>query len=133
MTAVRRTWLGGCLWLLAAALLVCVGTLFVEAQTKALRRLFDDAVLDNRNHYLRCDELPTAAEVKRVVEAHQDVIRRIEEAGAGLEYGTCTCCGEADPRADILLFYASRQDRLEIEAIIDGETFFGIPYRLQNR
>lgn len=35
--------------------------------------------------------------------------------------------------ADIVFWYASHQDRLAIEEFIGGDTFFGIPYRLQNR
>lgn len=51
----------------SATLLVCMGALLVETQTKALRRLFDDVVLDSRSHYLSCRQLPTYAEAQRVI------------------------------------------------------------------
>jgi hypothetical protein len=35
-------------------------------------------------------------------------------------------------KADIVIYYASHQDRLAIEEIIGRETFFGVPYRLRN-
>jgi hypothetical protein len=34
---------------------------------------------------------------------------------------------------DLSIWYASHQNRLVIEKIIAGETFYGIAYRLQNR
>jgi hypothetical protein len=43
------------------------------------------------------------------------------------DYGV-TCPG----KADILIQYPSHQSRLEIEAILGGKTFFGIPCRFQN-
>ncbi len=109
---------------------LCVSTLLVETRTNALRRLFDDVVLDNRNHYLTCRQLPTYAEAQRVVEAHQQVIDQIEEAGGGVPIEGHTCTGETEPRADILISYPADKNRVAIEGIIGGETFFGIPYRL---
>jgi hypothetical protein len=35
-------------------------------------------------------------------------------------------------RADIVISYATHQDRLAIEEIMGGDTFFGVPYRLRN-
>lgn len=122
----------GCLVLLASTFLICVGALFVETQTKLLRRFFDDAVLDNRNHYLPCRQLPTYAEAQRVVQAHQDVIDQIEKAGGGVRIEGHTCPGETEVRVDILIWYPSHRNRVAIEGIINGETFFGIPYRLLN-
>lgn len=122
----------GALVLLSATLLVCVGAFFVETQTKALRLLFDDVVLDSRNHYLPCRQLPTYVEAQRVIEAHQEVINQIEQAGGGVRIQVHTCPGEAEARADILIWYPSHRDRVAIEGIINGETFFGIPYRLLN-
>jgi hypothetical protein len=47
----------------------------------------------------------------------------------GVEIDTTSCQG----RADILFWYVSHQDRLEIKELIGSETFFGVPYRLENR
>jgi hypothetical protein len=112
--------------------LACLGVYFVEAQTKILHRALDNFVYDNENHYLPCDELPTEVEVRAVVQAHQDVIRAIEAVGPGfigVEVDTFTCPG----KADLLIWYGTHQDRLDIKAIIDADTFFGIPYRMNNR
>jgi hypothetical protein len=111
--------------------LACLGVFVVEAQTKVIRRALDNYIYDNENHYLPCDELPTEAEVRAVVQGHQDIIQAIEEVNPGLvgvEIDTSICPG----KADLHIWYATHQNRLAIKAIIDGDTFFGIPYRLHN-
>jgi hypothetical protein len=116
---------------LAIVILLCLGTIFLETQAKILRRAIDDLVYDSRNHYLPCEQLPTEAEVRQVVEAHADVIQQIEQVDPGnveVMINTRGCPG----KADLLIGYPSHQDRLDIEAIIASETFYGIPYRLLN-
>jgi len=118
--------------LVSTIVVVCLGLVIAEAQTKTLRRAFDNLVLDNKNHYLSCDELPTEMEVVQVVQEHHDVIDSIEKVNPGLigvEIDSTICPG----RADLLIWYASHENRLEIEKILDADTFFGIPYRLNNR
>ncbi len=117
---------------LAIGIFLCLGVFVLEAQTKVLHRIMDDIVFDNRNHYLPCEKLPTEPEVREVVEAHPEIIQQLEQVnpgGVGMEIDASTCPG----RADLLIWYASHQNRLDIEKIIAGETFYGIPYRLQNR
>ena len=117
---------------LLLTLILCVGIWILESQTKFLRKTYDQIVLDNRNHYLSCDQLPTAAEVKRVMEERQDVIKKIEQINpgfVGVEMDTSICPG----KADILFWYGNHKDGLLIESLVPGETFYGIPYRLQNR
>jgi hypothetical protein len=104
----------------------------VELQSKVLRRGYDQFILDNRNHYLSCQELPTKLDVDRIARQHQDVIQQIEQVApgfVGVEIDTLTCAGTAD----LLIWYGTHQQRVAIEEIIAGDTFFGIPYRLQNR
>jgi hypothetical protein len=113
-------------------LILCAGIWILEAQTKFFRRAYDEIILDNRNHYLSCNQLPSEVEVRRVVETHQDVIKRIEQINpgfVGVEMDNSTCPG----KADILFWYGTHEERLRIEALIAGETFYGIPYRLENR
>ena len=118
-------------------LLIILITLFVvviliETQTHAIRRIFDDFIYDNKNHYLPCKKLPTKDEIEKIIAEHQNVIKEIEAVNPGLvgvEIDTSTC----QDKADIIFWYASHENRLEIEEIIGDETFFGIPYRLQNR
>ena len=110
---------------------VCLGLFVLEAQTKVLRHTIDNIVYDNKNHYLPCEKLPTEAEVRKIVQEHQDVIQAIEQVNpgfVGVEIDT-SCAG----KADLLIWYASHENRLEIEKIIGGDTFLGVPYRLNNR
>jgi len=113
-------------------LVLCAGVWILEAQTKVLRRAYDEIILDNRNHYLSCNQLPSEDKVRRVVEEHQSVIKRIEQINpgfVGVEMDTSICPG----KADILFWYGTHKDRLLVEDLIAGETFYGIPYRLENR
>jgi len=124
--------------LLSAIVLLCLGALLLETQTHLVRRAIDDLVYDNRNHYLLCEKLPDEGEVRRVLAEQQDTLRLIEQVNPGLvgiDVGA-PCPG----KADLLIWYASHQDRLAIESILvaatgasAGDTFFGIPYRMQNR
>jgi len=113
-------------------MVICVVIWIIELQTKILRKTYDEIVLDNRNHYLSCEELPTEAEVRRVMEANQDVIEKIEQINPGfigVEMDASTCPG----KADILFWYGTHQDRLLIESMIADNTFYGIPYGLVNQ
>jgi hypothetical protein len=118
-------------WLILV-LVLCIGILIAEFQTKFFRKTYDEIILDNRNHYLTCEELPAEAEVQQVMKAHQDVIEKIEQINpgfVGVEVDTSTCPG----KADIIFWYGTHQDRLLIESIIPDDTFYGIPYRLRNQ
>lgn len=118
--------------LFMGTLLICMAATIVEARFRIVQRLYDNYVLDNRNHYLSCRELPTKVELETIMEEHQEVIKQILKVApgsVGVEIDTYTCPG----KADLLIWYASHQQRLAIEKIITGDTFFGIPYRLQNR
>jgi len=122
---------GPVLAVLVLILILCIGIWILEAQTKILRKTYDEVILDNRNHYLSCEQLPSESEVRQVIEAHQDVIAKIEQINpgfVGVEVDTSTCPG----RADILFWYGTHQDRLLIESIISDDVFYDIPYRLQN-
>src|SRR5215216_1170108 len=117
---------------LILVLILCIGIWILEAQTKFFRKVYDEIILDNRGHYLSCEQLPSAAEVKRVVEDHEDFIKKIEQIKpgfVGVEMDTSSCSG----KADILFWYGTLEDRVLIEEIIVGDTFYGIPYRLENR
>jgi len=117
---------------LALLITLCVGVWLLESQTKIFRRMYDEIILDNRNHYLACEQLPSEEEVTRIIEAHQDKIERIEQVNpgfVGVEMDISTCPG----KADILFWYGTHKDRLLIEGLIANDTFYEVPYRLQNR
>jgi hypothetical protein len=76
--------------------------------------------------------LPSEAEVRQAVDEHQDVLTEIEQIHPGfigVEMDNSVCPG----KADLLFWYGTHQDRLQIENRIAGKTFYGIPYRLENR
>jgi hypothetical protein len=117
---------------MATFLLICLGVSAAEVQTKFIRRIIDNVIYDNRNHYLSCEQLPTVSEVMQVVEEHQGVTQEIEQVKpgfVGMEIDIFSCPG----KADIVFWYGGHQDRIVIESIINAETFFGVPYRLHNR
>jgi hypothetical protein len=120
----------------AAALAValsaaCCGLAVFLVKGHVLETFYNDLVMDNRDHFLPCDRLPISAEVSRVLGEHQDTVEAIKEVNPGfvfVEIDDWSCSG----RADIVISYASHRDRLAIEKIIGGDTFFGVPYRLRN-
>ncbi len=117
---------------LTIMIILCLGAFILEAQIKIIHRAIDDIVYDNKNHYLPCSRLPTELEVRKVVEERQEIIQQIEQVNpdlVGVEIDTSMCPG----KADLLIWYASHPNRLAIEKIIGGKTFYGVPYRLQNR
>ena len=119
-------------WLMVGLLLTCAVVIVVETRFKVIRRGYDQFILDNRNHYLSCNDLPAKAEVEAVMDQHADVIQQIQQVApgfVGIEIDSLTCEG----KADLLIWYGTHQQRIAIEKIIDDDTFFGIPYRLQNR
>jgi hypothetical protein len=124
----------GVIWLVGAILAVltaCAVLVLVESQTKFVRRLVDNVLYDNRNHYLPCEQLPPLAEVERVLEEHQDVIQRIEAVNPGYVGVDVNVCEGGN--ADITFWYGSHAERKAIEQIIGSDTFFGVPYNLNNR
>lgn len=119
-------------FLVMGVLLICMIGVIVEARFKVIQRGYDNLVLDNRNHYLPCKDLPTRVDVQRTVEQHKEVIQQIQQVAPGsigVEVDTSIC----DGKADLLIWYGTHLQRMAIEKIINGDTFFGIPYRLQNR
>ena len=117
---------------ISIVLVICVGILLVETQTKIVRRWVDNVLYDNWYHYLPCEQLPPASEVEKIIQVHQDVIQNIEAVNPGLVGVEVNPCG-AGQNADITFWYASHKDRLAIEQIIGSDTFFGVPYNLNNR
>jgi hypothetical protein len=116
---------------LVLAATVCCGAAVSLASGNLLGKLYNDIVLDNYDHFLPCEKLPTSTEVKRIVDEHEDVVRAIKEVNPGhifVEVDDHTCPG----RADIIISYATHKDRLAIEEILGGRIFFGVPCRWRN-
>jgi len=117
--------------LMAGLFLACTTATIVEVRLKLIQRAYDRFILDNRNHYLACQDLPSRIEVESIVEQHNAVIQQIGQVApgfVGVEIDSLTCAG----KADLLIWYGTHEQRVAVEEIIDGDTFFGVPYRLQN-
>jgi len=94
--------------------------------------LFTNYVLDNRYHHVSCEQLPSEQEIQQVLKLHDDVIHRIEAiAPSGIVGYEIVPC--APGHASLVFWYGSHQQRLMIEKIIGNDTFFGVPYSLENR
>jgi hypothetical protein len=112
-------------------LVLCCATGVILVRGHVFGRLYNEIVLDNYDHFLPCEKLPTSDEVDRVVEQHQDTVEAVEEVNPGfvwVEVDDFSCPG----RADIVIYYASHRDRLAIEEILGGRTFYGVPCRFRN-
>ncbi len=114
-------------------LFVClVVIVVVENQTKILHHLYNNILYDNQNHYLPCSKLPTEAFVNEVLSSHQDTVEAILEVNpgnVGIDIDTITCPG----KADLIIWYASHQNRLAIQKIVANNDFYGVPVSFQNR
>lgn len=102
-------------------------------KTKLILKIYNGLVLDNKEHYLSCDELPTADKVKQVMSEHQNTLREIEQINPGAVFVTAGTYENCVDKSDIVISYPSHQNKLEIEKIINNKTFFGVPYRLHNQ
>ena len=104
--------------------------LLLGFQAKIIGQTLDDVLYDNRFHYISCEKLPSIAEVEKAIAEHQGVIRQIEAVHPGFVDIEVNACGTGN--ADITFRYPSHKDRIAIENIIGSDTFFGVPYNLQN-
>lgn len=130
--------------------------LYINTHRRESFKLFLSLVYDNNMHLLPCDQLPSIEEVDRVVQEHRDVAERIIKEvapyyrdgeievfsrdgsirdGEGFyvefRWGPPMGCRD-NARGEITISYMSHRDRVIIERIIGGDTFFGIPYNLIN-
>jgi len=48
-----------------------------ERKNHFLSGFIDSAIMDNKNHYLPCDQLPSVEEVDQTVKAHKDVVEKM--------------------------------------------------------
>ena len=121
--------------LLAILIVALIVFVFIVKKTHLVGRFVSYYVYDNKEHYVPCSKLPTVAEVERIVEKHQDVVDKIKQVRPGhIFFESPSRYGEKCPgKAAIIIAYPSHEDRVKIEKIINGKTFFGIPYALRNR
>ena len=129
----------------------------IESRTKYTKKLWDKYVLDNRNHYLSCEELPDVEYINGIVEQNRDVLEDIiievggnysneevipywidnsvqdaEGFNISISWGELSPGCENTGKGDILFTYISSRDREIIEKYIHNDTFLGVPYRFRN-
>ena len=100
-----------------------LSAVLLEATAQVIRRAYDPYVLDDRDHYLPCSRWPSLLEVERILQEHQATLRQIEQVNpgnAGVEVDSTACPG----KADLVIWYATRQNRLAIEADDRRTNFF---------
>jgi hypothetical protein len=110
-----------------------VGVLMVAAVLVASPRVhgwWSDVVLDSREAQVPCVERPSPAEARRVLRDRRELVRRIEAVDASVlvTVEESVCPG----RGTLVFFYNAHRHRKQIERLIGGATFFGIPYSLRN-
>ena len=111
--------------------LVLVILVLLESSTHFVQRIIDDILYDNYHHYLQCEDLPEITVVENAVAENQEIIREIE----GLSEGQVTISVDASScpgRGSIVIFFPSHTVREQIEDILGGKSFYGIPVTLIN-
>ena len=143
--------------MLIKIVLLLLVMLILEMQFHLIGKTVDNLVYDNKNHYIACKNLPKITVIEATIQAHEDVAKKIikevgrkyhksevipqwQEGGiltdgtdihVSFSYSLPSEC-EGTGRGDILITYPTHKDRVQIEQIINSDTFFGIPYRLRN-
>lgn len=106
-----------------------------EFKLHLLGRVWNEFVLDNYDHYLSCDELPTKEYVQSVLEANQELVDRIQKIDSAYN-SVFVSMGNEDShcpdKADVIIYYGGHPDRVQIEEILGGKKFLGIPVRFRN-
>ncbi len=66
--------------LIVLMLIAVLAIAFVEWRFSTnISHLYNDVVLDNKEHFLSCEELPPSSDVTQIVAEHQETIKRIEQ------------------------------------------------------
>ncbi len=113
-------------------LLIVVILVVSERFTHLFHRLADNLLYNNYHHYLSCSDLPELGDVEKVVAEHSEIVEKIKNVSPDdVEFiiDSSTCSG----KASIIIYYASRNQRSQIDEILPDKTFFGIPISLINR
>ena len=119
------------LYLIVIGLLILAG-LFICFRTHFLRRMVDDMLYDNYNHYLACEDLPQKDEIEQTLAEHTDIIDQIRLISPDVDISIDDMLCHDSDHSDLVISYASHSQRVAVEDIIGGKTFFGIPVRWRN-
>lgn len=117
----------------AASLVAALALAVFEWNTHHFRDLLSERMYGSKPHRVPCDELSSPDEVQRVLDENARFVERIEAINPGftiVEPNMFTCVDNADIR----ILYATARDGERIRALLGhAETFFGVPYNMQNQ
>jgi hypothetical protein len=114
-------------------MVAAAGVVLLAVAMIALPRLepwWADVVLDSREAQVPCAQRPSAAEARRVLGEQRELVRRITAVDPSVlvTVDDSVCRG----RGTVVIFYGAHRHRKQIERLIGGPTFFGVPYSLRN-
>jgi hypothetical protein len=117
------------IWL--AGLLLIIGLVGLY-QSRVIHRIVSDVVYDNYDHYLPCERLPLTAEVEAAAAGHTAIIDQILALSPNVAFKVEKQVCSGTDHADIVIYYPGHAQREQIEGLLGGKTFFGIPARWIN-
>lgn len=105
---------------------VLIGALNVEPLRQAIPTLF-------RSDEQPCHELPPYTDALAALRQHSLVAQAIQDIHPGFVFVMVSTPESCPDRGGIMINYATEADRSAAQALIGGDTFFGIPYEMVNR
>ena len=111
-----------------------VGAVYALAQTRSVKIAWASLVLDRREHFLDCEQLPFNVQVEKAFNQHPGAVDQVKAINGVVDFRP-----EAIPcknyegglefiKGDALLIYKNRAARSAAEKVL-GNNFFGILYR----
>ncbi|HSO53131.1 MAG TPA: hypothetical protein VL330_10350 [Actinomycetes bacterium] len=114
-------------------MVVAAGVVLAAVAVVAAPRLepwVTDVVLDSREARVPCGQRLTVAEVRRVLVEQRELVRRIEAGDPGVSIDVDELARPG--RGTVVVFFGAHRHREQIERLIGGDTFSGVPYSLRN-
>lgn len=107
--------------------IICVAIGFLGAGS------ISSLLMGNKSISLNCDQLPDVKQVETVIKQHSDLIEQIKAIRPGsilVEASETEACPE---KGFLLIIFGGYDDSVKIKALIGRDTFFGIPYQMENQ
>jgi hypothetical protein len=153
----KKTTIGIITLSICSGIIISSSLILLERKNHFFSKIWNDKMLDNKENYVPCDKKPNLEKVDKVVNENKDILEKIiKEIGkryrkddilpywddgivkdaknssyVWISWGQAENCKDGDS-GEIIFWYLSHSDREIIEKHIQGDTFFGIPYKLRN-
>ena len=112
---------------------VVIALFFFPFQIPVYRDVYNNVMLDNYDHWLPCEALPTLEHIETTIAQRQNTLKQLSRVDPSGRPGIFVEAAEVcEGRGDILIEYGAHRHREQIEAILENRTFYGIPVRLRN-